>query len=109
MALYTDYELNKKFDKKYFGPELSATTDSAYSRDSSFWNTVRLEPLSEKEVRFVRYRDSIYAYTHSKAYLDSIDRRLNRITWQKLLYQGQPLSNHEKRHFIQLPVIIGND
>lgn len=105
-ALYTDYELNKKFDKKYFGPELSATTDSAYSRDSTFWNTVRLEPLSEKEVRFVRYRDSIYSYTNSKAYLDSIDRKLNRITWQKLLYQGQPLSNHEKGTLYSFPSLL---
>ena len=93
---FNNYELNKKFAKNYFGVEVSAATDSAYNRDSSFWQTVRTVPLTEKEMRFVKYKDSIYAYTHSKAYLDSIDRKLNKVTWQNILYKSQPLSNHEK-------------
>lgn len=103
IAYYKDFEFNKEFDKKYFGQEISATTESAYKKDSTFWSGVRQEPLSDKQIRFIRYKDSIYAYTHSKAYLDSVDKKLNKITWQKLLYMGQPLSNHEKGTLFTFP------
>ena len=95
-ATYADFELNKTFPRRYFGTEVSASADSAYQRDSVFWNTVRAEPLSEREIQLIRYRDSIYNYVTSKAYLDSIDRVLNTISWKKILYQGQPYSDHEK-------------
>jgi hypothetical protein len=52
---YTDFELNKTFPPKYFGVELSATAQEAYERDSSFWQKVRTEPLTDKELRFIRY------------------------------------------------------
>ncbi len=93
---YKDFELNKTFPKKYFGVEVSATSQSAYEKDSSFWQTVRTEPLTKKEVRFIRYKDSIFTATHSKAYLDSVDRIINKITWKKLLFTGLTFSDHEK-------------
>jgi predicted RNA-binding protein len=71
-----DYELNKQFPKNYFGVEVSATTEEAYKRDSSFWQTVRIEPLTAKEIKFIQYKDSIYRVTHTKQYLDSLTERL---------------------------------
>ncbi|MGF2413214.1 DUF5686 and carboxypeptidase regulatory-like domain-containing protein [Ferruginibacter sp.] len=97
VASYTNFELNKQFDKKYFGVELSAATMEAYKRDSSFWQTNRTEPLTEKEVRFIHYKDSIYSATHTTAYLDSVDRKINKITWQNIVYKGQNFNDHKKR------------
>lgn len=94
---YKDFELNKQFDKKHFGTELSSATQQAYERDSSFWKANRTEPLTEKEVRFLNYKDSIYRATHTKAYLDSVDAVVNKITWQKILYKGQTFQDHEKQ------------
>lgn len=100
---YKDYVLNKTFDKKYFGVEVSATSQSAYERDSTFWNTVRTEPLTGKEVRYIRYKDSIYTATHTNMYLDSMDRVINKITWKKVLLTGQTFNDHykERRWYIQ--------
>jgi len=103
---YRNFELNKVFDKKYFGAELSATAQEAYERDSSFWQTRRTEPLTEKELRFIRYKDSIYDVTHSKAYLDSIDKLINKTNWKKITYQGQTLHNHEKKTTWVLPSLL---
>ncbi|MEP6949823.1 MAG: DUF5686 and carboxypeptidase regulatory-like domain-containing protein [Ginsengibacter sp.] len=96
IVTYRDFELNKTFEKKYFGPEISRVSDSAYKRDSSFWQQVRTEPLTKQEVRFIHYKDSIYNATHTKAYLDSIDYRANKVTWKKILFFGQPMYNREK-------------
>ncbi|HNF72549.1 MAG TPA: DUF5686 family protein, partial [Chitinophagaceae bacterium] len=81
--------LDTQFAKKYFNREISSTQMEAYRRDSNFWNTVRLEPLDEKEVKFIAKSDSVYRATHSKEYLDSIDRRTNKITLLKIVFFGQ--------------------
>jgi len=102
---YNNFELNKQFDKKYFGTELSSATQEAYKRDSSFWQSNRTEPLTEKEVRFIHFKDSVYQATHTKAYLDSIDKKTNKVTWQNLLFKGQDLNNHVKRWHMRFPAI----
>ena len=102
---YKDFELNKQFDKKYFGTELSSATQEAYKRDSSFWQSNRTEPLTEKEVRFIHYKDSVYQAVHTTAYLDSIDKKTNKVTWQNLLFKGQELNNHTKRQSMRFPTI----
>ncbi len=102
---YKDYELNKTFDKRYFGVELSATAQEAYERDSTFWQTTRTEPLTKKELRYVRYKDSIYTATHTKIYLDSMDRVINKITLKNVLLFGQTFNDHEKERRWFIPPI----
>jgi hypothetical protein len=104
---YVDYELNKVFPKNYFGVEVSATAEEAYKRDSSFWKTARTEPLSIKEIKLIRYKDSIYRVTHTKQYLDSIDRITNKFTWKNLLIGGQTLYNRELERTWLLPPLPG--
>jgi hypothetical protein len=105
IAKYSDFELNKNFPPKYFGVELSSTTQQAYERDSSFWQKARTEPLTEKEVRFIQYRDSLYRATHTKTYLDSIDKLTNKITWKKISFMGLTFYNREKERTWVLPAV----
>lgn len=105
-VIYSDYVLNKDFDRHYFGTEVSAAAQAAYERDSSFWDQARTEPLTAKELRFIRYKDSIYRVTHAKAYLDSVDRVINKITWKKLGFLGQVLYNRQKQRTWSLPPLI---
>jgi Family of unknown function (DUF5686) len=107
VVTYKDFELNKDFDKKYFGTEISSAAQKAYERDSTFWQANRTEPLTEKEVRFIHYKDSIYQATHTKAYLDSVDNVTNKITWQNVLYRGQTFNDHEKQRRWTLPPLPG--
>ncbi len=104
---YIDYELNKQFPKNYFGVEVSATAEEAYKRDSSFWQTARTEPLTAKEIKLINYKDSIYRITHTKQYLDSIDRVTNKFTWKKLLIGGQTFYNRELERTWMLPPLPG--
>ncbi|MEI9810592.1 MAG: DUF5686 family protein [Bacteroidota bacterium] len=92
--------------KKYFGTEISATAQEAYERDSSFWQKTRTEPLTAKEIRFIQYKDSLYRHTHTKAYLDSLDKDLNKVTWKKILLFGQTIYNREKERTWHLPSAI---
>jgi len=102
LAQFRDYEIDPQFPPKYFGNELSATSQQAYERDSTFWTQVRTEPLTEKEIRFVRFKDSTYNAQHSKKYLDSIDEVFNRVTWKKILVFGQGIYNRELERTINI-------
>ena len=102
-AMYSGYELNKQFRKGHFGLEVSSTAEEAYEKDSTFWNSVRKEPLSKQLELYARYQDSIYQYMRSEAYLDSMDRVLNKITWKKMLLFGQIFNDHRKQRMWILP------
>lgn len=106
LVVFSDYELNKQFSRNHFGTEVSSTAEAAYEKDSSFWKTARVEPLTDKEIRYVRYQDSIYQVTHTKIYLDSIDKVNNRITWKKLGFIGQTFYNREKERTWVLPAAV---
>ena len=96
ISTYKEFALRRQYPKKYFGNEVSVTAQEAYERDSSFWEKTRTEPLTEKEIRYIRYKDSIQRVVTSKAYLDSIDRLTNKFTWKKILLFGQTIYNREK-------------
>ncbi|MBP6590096.1 MAG: carboxypeptidase-like regulatory domain-containing protein, partial [Chitinophagaceae bacterium] len=100
---YRNFELNKNFPKNYFGVELSAASQKAYEQDSNFWKSNRTEPLTAKELRFIHFKDSVYQATHSKDYLDSVDRVINKFRWQNIAFRGQTLNNHEKRRQMRFP------
>lgn len=97
---YNDYDLHKVFPKKHFGVELSTTSKEAYERDSMYWQTVRTEPLTEKEIRFIRYKDSVYRATNTQQYYDSIDAVTNKITVKKILLDGLTFYNRKKERTI---------
>lgn len=103
---YSDYELDKTFGRRHFNSEVSVTTEQAYHRDTVFWRSARKETLSSREADFIRYRDSLFAITQTKAYQDSIDREINRITWKKIGFFGQTLVNREKERSWYLPPLI---
>ncbi len=105
IVAYSNYELKKNFRKGYFGNEVSSTSEEAYQKDSTFWKSVRLEPLSKQQELFARYQDSLYKLMRSETYLDSIDRVLNKITWKKMLIFGQIFNDHKKERMWILPPI----
>lgn len=104
-AIYSDYQLKQHFKRNYFGAEVSSTTQEAYEKDSLFWKSVRKEPLSRQQELYARYQDSIYKYMRSEAYLDSMDRVLNKITWPKMLIFGQIFNDHKKERMWVLPPV----
>jgi hypothetical protein len=102
---YSGYELQKNFKKGYFGNEVSSTSAEAYEKDSTFWKSVRKEPLSRQQELYARYQDSVYRYMRSEAYLDSMDIVLNKITWKKMLIFGQVFNDHKKERMWIVPPI----
>jgi hypothetical protein len=93
----SDFEFDKTFPKKFFGAELGVTEAEAYKRDTTFWTSIRPEPLSKDERKFVMYKDSVKAVMNSKEYLDSVDVIYNKITFQKVAWAGIGRINRSKK------------
>ncbi|MEM0992510.1 MAG: DUF5686 and carboxypeptidase regulatory-like domain-containing protein [Bacteroidota bacterium] len=99
---YKNYEKDYAFPDKFFGNEIAITTEAAYERDSTYWQSVRSEPLSGKVKEMVAYRDSVEAIYNSPEYKDSLDRAFNKITFLELLGEGVAFRNHRKQHQFDL-------
>ena len=93
---YKDIKVNPIFPKNHFGLEISKTTQEAYERDSSYWEKQRTQPLNENEVNFINRADSIKRVQTSDKYLDSIEARINKVTWKSLLLEGQGYKDRKK-------------
>ena len=106
---YSNYEIGVDFPKRYFKNELAVTSKEAYERDSTYWKETRPEPLSIDEQRIIFIKDSIYAAHNKKEYLDSLDKKYNRVTWGDVLLWGIGNYNRAKNRHIwigSLPSLI---
>ena len=108
VAIYNDYKVDPTFGKKYFNNEVSVTTLEAYKKDTNFWNEARKEPLTQNEVKFIIKSDSIYRAVHSKPYLDSIDKRRNKITLLRVLFLGVENYNRKKERTLSFAPLVSS-
>ena len=93
---YKDIQVISNFPKNHFGLEISKTTQEAYERDSSYWNSQRSVPLSGQEIRFINKADSIKRVQTSDKYLDSVESSINKITFKSLVFNGQGYKDRKK-------------
>lgn len=93
---FEDYQLNVEHVKGTFSNAIRITVDSAYVRDTTYWNSVRSVPLKENEKRFVEQQDSINAFEKSPAYLKRKDSINNRVTILDVAFNGIDHYNREK-------------
>ena len=93
---YKAITVNPTFPKNHFGLEISKTTQEAYERDSSYWGKQRAQPLNNNEISFINRTDSIKRVQTSDKYLDSIEDKINTITFRSLVIEGQGYKKRKK-------------
>jgi hypothetical protein len=104
---YSNYKFNPIFPDRYFNNELGVTTKEAYERDSTYWNNIRITPLTKEERIFQFIKDSIENHITSESYLDSLDSVYNRITLVDIIWDGPGISNRKKKQYFSFTSIAG--
>jgi len=99
---YSEYEANHPFSDKFFTNEVSVTTKEAYERDSTYWSSTRVEPLTFEEQRLISKMDSIKTAHNKKEYKDSIEAEFNKLKLTDILYDGVAWRSHEKKNYISV-------
>lgn len=97
--IYTDANIDPAFTKKTFNNVIIKYTDSATKRSDEYWERNRPITLMDDEANDYRKKDSLSLVRKDPHYLDSLDKRRNRVTFQGLLL-GQGFANSRKRTFI---------
>ncbi|MFN3852400.1 MAG: DUF5686 and carboxypeptidase regulatory-like domain-containing protein [Spirosomataceae bacterium] len=107
VVIQSNFEFDLDLPKRFFGLEVGRTTEEAYKRDSTFWESIRPQPLSIDEIKVIKEKERLELLKNSKAYLDSIDRIYNKITFQKILYKGIGHTNRAKKVDWSFDPILG--
>ncbi len=102
-AVYTDYDLNHKFDKKFFG-KVIRTADTASSKSSlSYWEKIRPVPLTEEEEKDYLKKDTLEQKYKDPAYRDSLDKIRNKFSINRFLFSGLSKTKRAKKMRYTIP------
>lgn len=103
----SDFEFDLELPKRFFGAEVGITTENAYKRDSTFWESIRPVPLSKDEQKVIKEKERLEILMNSKVYLDSIDKVYNKITIPKIIYSGIGHINRTKKQTWFFDPVLG--
>lgn len=98
-AVVSDYELNPKFENKFFKNEIFVVEDDANKKDTAYWKANRPIPLTKEEVVDYHKKDSVSMRTGTKQYKDSLDKQFNKFKVQSLIMGYNYRSTYNKINF----------
>ena len=105
--VYSDYEVNTTFSKKYFTNELLSVDEEANKKDSVYWEQYRPVPLTQEEKIDYARKDSLEDLKQSKEYLRKIDREANKFNPWDLVLGYNYQNSHKKLYVNFMPYIQG--
>jgi hypothetical protein len=95
VQVYDKFNIEPEFKKKFFDNTILKFFDSSNKKTLSYWDSVRPIPLLEAEKKDYKKKDSLEQVRQSPHYLDSLDKRRNKLTGGKLILTGMDFG-HEK-------------
>ena len=94
-CVYSNYELDNT-DDNIFNNEVFKVEKEANTRSQLYWDSLRPIPLTLEEKVDYKRKDSIRIVRESPEYLDSIDRKNNKLKWSSIIF-GHSFQNSIKR------------
>ncbi len=84
-AVYNNYTINPNFPKGLFSKEILTVEKGSNEKNAAYWDAIRPIPLTLEEKLDYTKKDSLQLIRNTKRYLDSTDRRKNRLSAGALL------------------------
>lgn len=106
VQVYDKFNLNPTFSNKLFDNTILKVEDSANKKPLAYWDTIRPVPLLEEEVKDYKKKDSLEQKRKDPHYLDSLDRRRNKLSPFGLLLTGETFSNEKKKSTLSINSIF---
>lgn len=95
--IYSNVDPAPVFGKKHFDNTILKYLDSSNRKTPAYWEEARPVRLMDEEIRDYRKKDSLERVSRNPAYLDSLDRKNNKVTLMGILLTGESFSR-EKRN-----------
>ena len=108
IQVYDKFNLEPPFQKKFFNSTVLKYMDSSNKKSMAYWDSIRPLPLLAEEKRDYRKKDSLEQVRKDPHYLDSLDRKRNKITLVGLLLTGQSFSKQKRKETTSFEPLIRN-
>jgi len=108
ISVFSNYEVGPAFAKGSFGRTILKYDTGSNRRPTDYWDRIRPIPLLPEEQRDYIQGDSLEARRRDPAYLDSLDRRQNRLTLNALLLTGQSFNRRKDSIRLSFNPLINN-
>lgn len=104
--VYSKFQVNPAFERKFFNNTILKIYEGSNKKPADYWDTIRPVPLLDEEIRDYKKKDSIEQARKDPRYLDSLDRRRNRISHIGIFFTGQTFSKEKRRWSIHIDPLI---
>lgn len=104
--VYRNFELQPRFGKKDFDQTILRYATGSNKKPAAYWDSIRPLALSAEELLDYIKKDSLEQRRKDRAYLDSLDRKRNRIRPNDILLSGKTFSKESKKRTISVPSLL---
>jgi hypothetical protein len=106
VQVYDKFDMNPSFKPKFFDHTVVKFYDSSNKKSAAYWDSIRPLPLLAEEQRDYKKKDSLEQARKDPHYLDSLDKKRNKITLGGIFLTGQSFSVRKRREFISFDAVI---
>jgi hypothetical protein len=93
VQVYNKFDLQPQFAANYFGHTFLKYDDSSNKKPNAYWDSIRPIPLHANEIADYKKKDSLEKVHNTLHYMDSIDRKRNKLKPLNLFFLGQTFYN----------------
>jgi len=102
LNVYSDYNINPKFDKKFFDRILIKYDTAVSKKTKEYWDSIRPVPLEREEVKDYEVKDSIFQVMRDSSLtqnaIDSLKKRQGPLKPLKIFWSGLQRTHYSNKH-----------
>lgn len=106
VQVYDQFDLAPSFGNKFFNSTIMKYLDSSNKKPMAYWDSIRPLPLLDEEKRDYVKKDSLEQARKDPHYLDSLDRKNNKLKIGGLLFTGQTFTRRKAKESISFDPLI---
>lgn len=106
LQVYNQFNITPVFTPKFFNNIIRKYEDSANKKTMAYWDSIRPLPLLAEEIRDYQKKDSMEKVRESPAYLDSLDRIRNELSFGAILFTGKTFSKRKEKTTFRIDPLI---
>jgi len=95
--VYSQFNIAPSFEHRFFNNTYLKIYEGSNKKPAAFWDSIRPVPLHAEEIADYHRKDSLEEAHKDPHYLDSIDRRRNKVNWFTLLATGENFYHEKNR------------
>ncbi|MBV9986499.1 MAG: carboxypeptidase-like regulatory domain-containing protein [Chitinophagaceae bacterium] len=106
VQVYDKFDMHPRFERHFFDHTIIKFFDSSNKKPMAYWDSIRPLPLLAEEVRDYRKKDSLEQVRKDPHYLDSLDKKRNKITLTGLLFTGESFTVSKRKESISFSSLL---